>query len=148
MNHPLADVFGDADLQGPVGSLTVETAGLIGDHRIESGKYAGAIDVALNDVAAEGAAGGGRQFEIDPGAGSERAERSAVEGLLGEVGVKVSGVRIEGGETDAGNAERVTFAQAGGDPGASTVMRRTPPRSVRLTRVPVCSMMPVNMEQF
>jgi len=31
-------------------------------------------------------------------------------------------------------------------PGASTVMRRTPPRLVRLTRVPVCSMMPVNMD--
>ena len=30
-------------------------------------------------------------------------------------------------------------------PGASTVMRRTPPRSWRETRVPVCSMMPVNM---
>jgi hypothetical protein len=26
------------------------------------------------------------------------------------------------------------------------VMRRTPPRLVRLTRVPVCSMMPVNMD--
>ena len=60
--------------------------------------------------------------------------------------MEIFGVGIERREADTGDSERIAFAQTGAMPGASTVMRRTPPRSVRLTRVPVCSMMPVNME--
>jgi hypothetical protein len=58
------------------------------------------------------------KLEIDAGAGSERAERGAVEGFLGEVGVEVGGVGIERGEADAGDAERIAFAEAGGDAGS------------------------------
>ncbi len=111
-------------------------------------EFAGAVNMPLNDVAAERAAGGGGQFEVDFCAGLQRAERCPVQGFLGEVGMKVIRVDIERGEADAGDGERIAFAQAAGDAGASTVMRRTPPRSVRLTRVPVCSMMPVNMDSF
>ncbi len=71
--------------------------------------------MALNDVAAEWTAGGGGQLKIDACAGSERPERSAVEGFLCKVGVEVGGIGIEGGETDAGDSERVTFAQPRGD---------------------------------
>ena len=89
-----------------------------GDDGVERGHHAGAVDVALHDVAAERAAGGGGQFEVDACAGSERAERSAVERFLREIGVEVGGVGVERGEADAGDAERVAFAQARGDAGS------------------------------
>ena len=88
-HHPLAEVFGDADFEGPVGGFAVEVRAGSRDDRVERGQYAGAVDVALHDVAAERAAGGGGQFEIDVCAGGERAERSAVERFLGEIGVEV-----------------------------------------------------------
>ena len=88
-----------------------------GDDGVEGGHDAAAVDVALDNVAAEGAAGGGGQFEVDLGAGGERAERGLVEGLLGEVGVEEGRVDVERGEADAGDAERVAFAQAGGEAG-------------------------------
>ena len=55
---------------------------------------AAAVDVALDDVSAEGAAGGGGEFEVDFGAGGEGAEGGFVEGLLGEVGVEEGGVDV------------------------------------------------------
>src|SRR5580692_6882611 len=70
--------------------------------------------MALNDVTAEWAAGGRWEFEIDFGARSQRPERGAVERFLSEIGVEVSWVHIERGETDAGDAQRIAFAQARG----------------------------------
>ncbi len=120
----------------------------LGDDGVEGGHDAAAVDVALDDVAAEGAAGGGGQFEIDFCAGGERAEGGVVEGFLGEVGVEVGWVDVERGEADAGDAERVAFAEAVGDAGGFDGDTADAAVSVRLTRVPVCSMMPVNMVSF
>ena len=64
-----------------------------------------------------GLAGGGGQFEIDACAGGERAEGGFVEGFLGEVGVEERWVYVEGGEADAGDGERVAFAETGGEAG-------------------------------
>jgi hypothetical protein len=118
-DHPLADVFGDADFEGPVGGLLVEV-GLV-DWEITGSRAVScrsAVDVALDDVAAEGAAGGGGQFEIDLGAGGERAEGGAVEGFLGQVGVEERGVDVERGEANAGDAERIAFAETAGEAGS------------------------------
>ena len=84
---------------------------------LKRGEGSAAVDVALNDVAAEGAAGGGGEFEVDLGAGSEGAEGGFVEGLLGEVGVEELGVNVESGEADAGDAEGVAFAETAGEAG-------------------------------
>ena len=89
----------------------------LGDDGIESGHDAGAVDMALDDVAAERTAGGGGQLEVYFRAGLECAERSAVEGFLGEVGVEVGRVDIERCKADAGDGERVAFAEAVGDAG-------------------------------
>ena len=77
-----------------------------------------AVHVALNNVSAEGTAGGGGQFEVDLGAGSEGAKRGLVERFLGEVGVEEGRVHVERGEADAGDAERIAFAQPAGQAGS------------------------------
>ena len=99
-------------------------------------------------MAAERAAGGGGEFEIDLGAGGERAEGGFVEGLLGEVGVEERRVDVERGEADAGDGERVAFAEAVGEAGGFDGETADAAVSLRLTMVPVCSMMPVNMDLF
>jgi hypothetical protein len=76
---------------------------------------AGTVDVALNNVTAKGAAGGGGEFEIEESAGSECAEGGFVEGLLGEVGVEEGGVDIKGSEANAGDAEGVAFVEMGSE---------------------------------
>ena len=85
------EVLGDADFQGPVGGLDVEVGAGGGDDGVEGGYCAAAVDVALDDVTAERAAGGGGEFEIDAGAWGEGAEGGFVKGLLGEVGVEELG---------------------------------------------------------
>ena len=87
-DHPLADGGGDADFEGPVGGLGVECGIGGGDDGVEDEELAGAIDVALDDVAAERAAGGGGELEVEECAGCKRAEGGLVEGFLGEVGVE------------------------------------------------------------
>ena len=47
--------------------------------------------------------------------GCKRAERGAVQRLLGQIGVEVGGVQVERRQADAGDAERVAFAQLRGD---------------------------------
>src|SRR5208283_2455557 len=69
VDHPGADVLRDADLEGPVGGPAVEVWAGLRDDRLERGHCARAVDVALDDVAAERAAGGGGQLEVDLGAG-------------------------------------------------------------------------------
>jgi hypothetical protein len=72
--------------------------------------------VALDDVAAERAAGSGGQFEIKEGAGGKRAKGCLVKGLLGEVGVEESGMDVERGQAYTGDAEGIAFAETGGEP--------------------------------
>ena len=117
LDHPLANDFGDANLEGPVGGLAVEVGAGLGDDGVERGHHARAVDVALHDVAAERAARCGGQFQIDTRAGCKRAERGAIQRFLREVGVEIRGVGIERGEANAGHAERVAFAQARRDAG-------------------------------
>jgi hypothetical protein len=74
--------------------------------------------VALDDVAAERAAGSGGQFEIKEGAGGKRAKGCLVKGLLGQVGVEESGMDVERGEAHAGDAERIAFAETAGEAGS------------------------------
>jgi len=95
--------------------------------------------VALDDVTAERTAGGGGQFEIDFGAGRQRAEGGLVEGFLREIGVKERRMHVQRGQADAGDARESPSRRPPARPGASTVMRRTPPRLSRLMSVPVCS---------
>jgi hypothetical protein len=113
----LADGGGDADFEGPVGGLGVECGIGGGDDGVEDEELAGAIDVALDDVAAERAAGGGGELEVEECAGCKRAEGGLVEGFLGEVGVEESGVNVERGEAYARDAEGIAFAEATGEAG-------------------------------
>ena len=117
MDHPLPQVFGDADFQGPVSGFAIEIGARGWDQGFEGTEFPGTVDVALDDVAAERAAGGGRQFEIHLCAGLERAERSAVERFLGEVGMEIRRVDIERGEADTGDGEGIAFAEAVCDAG-------------------------------
>ena len=111
-DHPLADVGGDADLESPIRGVAIEVGAGFGDDGIEGGKDAGSVDVALNDVTAERTAGGGGEFEVHFAAGFECTEGRAVEGLVGEVGVEVRWLDIEGSEADAGDGEGVAFAES------------------------------------
>ena len=96
VDHPGTDVLGDADFEGPVGGLAVEVRTCRIDDRIKRAEFPAAIDVALDDVSAEGTAGGGGQFEVDFGSGGEGAEGGLVEGFLGEVGVEEVGIDVVG----------------------------------------------------
>jgi len=100
----MPDGIRHADFEGPVGGLGVEGWVSGGDDGVEGEELAAAIDVALNDVAAEWAAGSCGELEIEEGALGERAEGGLVEGFLGEVGVEEGGVDVERGEADAGDA--------------------------------------------
>ncbi len=75
--------------EAPVGG--VEVAGVDG---LEGEQGGGAVDVALDDVAAERRACGCGEFEVDDGAGLEAGERGAGDGLGGEIGGEV---RWDGG---------------------------------------------------
>ena len=52
----------------------------------------GAVDVALDDVTAEGEPAGVGELEVDGGGGGEMAEGGAGEGFLGEVGGEAGGL--------------------------------------------------------
>ena len=97
VDHPWANAGRDADFEGPVGCVAVEIRAGLGDDGIEGGEGTAVIDVALDDVSAERASGCGGQFQIDFGAGGERAERCAVESFLGQVGVEPGWVDVESG---------------------------------------------------
>ena len=101
---------GELQEHAPVGR--VKAVGVNGLQGEEGGD---AIDVTLDDVAAEGRAGGSGEFEVDGAAGPKAAEGGAVEGLLGEVGGEVGGGEIERGEADAGDGDGVAETEAGGE---------------------------------
>lgn len=72
--------FGKLDAEAPVGLWCVGSDGSDGD------KGCGAVDVALDDVASEGRAGGCGEFEVQDGVGAEMDEGGAGDCLGGEVG--------------------------------------------------------------
>ena len=86
----------------------------------ECEEFAGAIDVALDHVAAEATAGGEGPFEVEAGAGAEVAEVGPGERFGGEVGGEGAGQEIDGGEADAvdgdaGSGESVREDGGGAD---------------------------------
>jgi hypothetical protein len=109
------EVVGELEAEAPVGLGGVGREGGQGD---EGG---GAVDVALNDVAAEGRTGGGWEFEVEDGVGAEVGEGGAGDGLGGEVGGEARGEGVgldaEGGEADAVDRDAVAGVEAGGERG-------------------------------
>jgi len=88
--------------------------------RFEAKELAAAVDVTLDNMAAERGAGCGGEFEIHDGAGLETAERGAVQGFFGEIGVEkrrlgVEGDGREGGETGSAHGHAVADAKAVGE---------------------------------
>ena len=73
---------------------------------LESDEGRGGVDVTLDDVAAEGRAGGGGKLEVDDGVWLEARERRSGDRLGGEVGReawrKGLGLDVERGEADSG----------------------------------------------
>ena len=72
----------------------------------------------LHNVTAQRAAGGGGQFEINLGAFGQYAERGAIEGFLGQIGVEKFWVGVERRKADTGDAQRIAFAQPRGYAGS------------------------------
>src|ERR1700761_4245103 len=85
---------GETDAKTPV------SLGRVGCDGLEGEEGGGAVDMALNDVASEGRAGGSLEFEVQDGIGAKVGECGAGDGLGGEVGgeARREGVRF--------NAER------------------------------------------
>jgi len=76
-------------------------------------------------VAAQRAAGGGGQFEIDAGACGQRAERGFVERLLGQIRMEVGGIDVKRVRQTPETPRESPSRRRAAIPGASTVMRRT-----------------------
>src|SRR3954470_493996 len=75
-----------------------------------------AVDVALDNVAAEPVGGTQRQLEVDGAVGLERAERRAAERLGHHVGAEqLAAAHPAGGEADAVDGDRVALAQLTGE---------------------------------
>ena len=81
-------------------------------HRVD---LAGAVDVALDDVAAEPVAGAQRQLEVDRVARPERAERAAPQRLLHHVGGEAVTVGLDRRQADAVDRHRVARAELAGE---------------------------------
>ena len=81
----------------------------------------GAVDVALDDVAAERGAGGSGQLEVDRGALAEVGEGGAGQRLGGEIGGEARregvGLDVERGEADAVDGDAVARVELGGERG-------------------------------
>ena len=111
----------------------------------------GAVDVALDDVASEGGAGGGGEFEVEDGVGTKVGEGGSGDGLGGEVGGEAWGKALG----SILRAVRQTPLTAMLSPvlkagrvrvGEAMVMRVAPSVGVMARRVPVVSMRPVNID--
>jgi hypothetical protein len=85
--------------------LGPEFAAVLGVDR--TGDPADAVDVPLHDVAAERLAGAQRALEVDAGAGDGLAEPGAVERLLGQEELGVTGLQRHHGAADPGQRDRV-----------------------------------------
>jgi hypothetical protein len=102
--------FGELDAQAPVCFGGVRGDGVQGEQSCS------AVDVTLDDVASEGRAGGGGEFEVQDCVGTQVRERGAGDGLSGEIGGeawgKGVGLDAESGEADAVDGDAVTGVQA------------------------------------
>lgn len=81
--------------------------------------FAGAVDVALHDVAAEAVADGGGPLEVDAGADGEGAEAGALEGLRHDIGGELVAFVVDDGEAYAVDGDGVAVFRALGDHGAA-----------------------------
>ena len=79
---------------------------------------AGAVDMALDDVASERRSGGRGKLEVDDGIGTQVSQSGAGDGLggqvRGEARWKRVGLNAEGGQTDAIDRDAVARVQARG----------------------------------
>ena len=111
----LGEGVGKLKAEAPVGGWGGGVDGVEGE---EGG---GAIDVALDDVSAQGRAGGSGEFEVDDGAFVEVGEGGAGDGLGGEVGREAwgecVGLDAEGGDADSADGDAVASVEAGGEGG-------------------------------
>ena len=76
---------------------------------VEGDDLGEAVDVALDEVAAEGLAGEERGFKVDRVAGLEAAEGGEAEGLGDDVEYEPVVARIDSGEADARDADGVAL---------------------------------------
>ena len=108
---------GEADAETPV------SFGCVGCDGVEGEEGGGAVDMALNDVASEGRAGGGGEFEVQDGVGAEVGECGAGDGLGGEVGGEARregvGFDAERSKADAVDCDAVAGVEARGERGCS-----------------------------
>ena len=74
---------------------------------------ADAVDVALDDLAAEAPVGPQRELEVHPVAFAERAERAAAQGLGHDVGGEPVPLHLASGQADAVDGYRVPVGQLG-----------------------------------
>jgi len=114
-DHPVANAVGNANLERPVGGFAIEVRAGLRDNWIKSDESARPIDVALNDMSAEGTARSCGEFEVHLCTGLEEAERGAVEGFLRQIGMEKCRIEIKCSEADAGDAQRIAFAKSAGD---------------------------------
>src|SRR3954447_3404418 len=78
--------------------------------------HAEAVDVALDDVAAQAVGRPQRQLEVDGAVGLERAEGGAPQRLVHHVGAEeLAAAQADGGQADAVDGDRVTLAQLAGE---------------------------------
>ena len=106
----LAEVVGELEGESPVGS-----GGGFGRDGVQREQGGGAVDVALDDVAAERRACGSGELQVDDGAGAEMGKRGAGDGLGGEVGGEGSGGDVEGGEADSVDGDAIAEGEACGE---------------------------------
>ena len=130
------ELGGDANAQPPV----VIAEG------VERQEFAGAIDVALDDVAAEAAAGGKGALQIDARTGAQVAQIAAPEGLRGEIGGEGIGPQIDGGKTDAVDGDAGALGRCPPSTVAQRTLKRAPLRGCVASTVPSSSIIPVNIE--
>ena len=139
------DVDGEVDGEAPIGGIAAGVEGDEGDER------AGGVDVTLDDMAAEGRAGGRGEFQVDQAARCEEAEGRAGYGFGGEVGGKAAGWRSSASATSSAvrqtplTAMLSPMCQRPASEGAAMMRRISPAICATERTVPVVAMSPVNM---
>ena len=111
----MGKVVGKLDAKAPVGM------GCLGRDGVERKKDDGAVDVALDDVAAEWRTGGGGELEVDDGVRVQVHEGGTGDGFGGEVGGEAwwegVGFNAKGSEADAVYGDAVAGVEAEGERG-------------------------------
>ena len=110
-------------------------------------ELAGAIHVALHDVAAQAAGGRKRALQVDARAGAQIAQVAAAQRFRREVGGKTSGPRVQRGQADAVHRDARALRSYPQSPwGSAPSAARRPARGSRTSTVPNSSMIPVNIQ--